>query len=75
MAYMVGKVCYTDSYMKSIKHFRLIIQEILGRCLGSYLVRCRIASNYRVTKLQNSRVTELQNKCSTELLFKLIIIN
>ncbi len=59
MADIVGKVCYTYFYMKSIKHFRLIIQEILGRCLGSYLVRCRIASNYRVAKLL--RVTELQN--------------
>ncbi len=67
MADVVGKVCYTYFYMKSIKHFRLIIQEMPGRCLGSYLARCRIASNYRVTKLQN--------KCSTELLFKLIIIN
>ncbi len=75
MADVVGKVCYTYFYMKSIKHFRLIIQEMPISYLVSYLVRCRIAPNYRVAKLQNSRITKLQNKCSTELLFKLIIIN
>ncbi len=66
MADVVGKVCYTNFYMKSIKHFRLIIQEMPISYLVSYLARYRIASNYRVAKLQN--------KCSTEF-FKLIIIN
>ncbi len=61
MADMVGKVCYTNFYMKSIKHFRLIIQEILGRCLGGYLTRCRIASNYRGTGLQSCRINALLN--------------
>ncbi len=67
MADIVGKVCYTDSYMKSIKHFRLIIQEMPISYLVSYLARYRIAELLRIIKLQN--------KCSTQLLFKLIIIN